>query len=206
MMQPKLDGWTIVITGNWNVNIFQPKWMEEQLGLSDVVAEVFLGPDRYEVRILSNNLLVVPRPDRLIIGTTSQIDENLASMEAIARKVLAVLEHTPINGIGINFSFEDSSPTSDLVKQFDQHNNNLLIRKIAAPIIVTEIKRSFEMENCILNYILNFSQEKINLLLNFHSEVTSAQDALARLDNNGVLFLKNMTTELLKSVYNNLEE
>lgn len=204
-MQPKTEGWTIVITGNWNVNIFQPKWMNEFLNLEDVVATFFVGPQGYEVRISSNKLLLVPRPDRLIIGTTSLDDRDLEYMQNIAEKILGVLIHTPVNGIGINFSFEDLSPTKPLRNEFNLSDDSLLFQQMGQSPTVTEIKRSFPRGSFILNHILTYSQDKIDLLLNYHSDVTTAKAVLSFLNDNNVINLRDQTNKLIDSMYNTEE-
>ena len=93
--------WTVVVTGNWNISIFNPDWVAKNVFQQDgVEVEVGLGSGQTTLRVRSASAILIPLNDRIIIGMRSD-DKNLVEqLESYAIRILSLLPHTPVASYG----------------------------------------------------------------------------------------------------------
>src|SRR5262245_31244008 len=105
------NGWNIVVTGFWNRLIFTPEW---------VVPRLFTEPQLETLVALLPVLPLIYRVDQVALEVTTtrlvfrprQLDNeaSLARAETMARTIIEALPETPLQAVGINFSFKEDDP------------------------------------------------------------------------------------------------
>lgn len=177
-MKPDINEWNIVIVGQWNPHIFSPKWMcEALLGVKDIESEFAVGPMTGGMRYLTNHLIILPGQDRLIIGPRNTSDSTLKEAENIAVRTLQLLQYTPVQAAGINFSFTESNPPPEVLTPFQLADNNILA-DAGYSLSNTEIIRDIKLDQTILKLKMAHSDKgRLQLHFNFHHSLESASQA-----------------------------
>lgn len=213
-MRANIDKWTIVVTGNWNVSIFDPAWISVNL-MDDTplkgksgTQEVFLDARGVELRHTIGTLRLNPLQDRLVIGTTSTDDDSLMLMQTTTLSILRILNHTPITGMGINFGFFTSTITDDPSLNLEIGDDDELASALGGQRVFTEIRRTFKIQDmtCFLNHITSFNEKGFNLELNFHYGVNNASQAVAVFEKVTMIRLRDRAIKLVNQMYNGYEE
>lgn len=144
---------TLVLTGYWNPAIFQPPW----------VAVTLLGvPPGKEVNFVEvveagkvahyfGDIGICVPPGRLELYSNVASDQKWEEIEQFAIKVLETLPHTPLQGLGINFQFQEENPEPEVVDKLWTHEDLETRFEVAGTVVRSALK--FE------DYDLNFSRE-----------------------------------------------
>ena len=201
MMKPKLDAWTIVITGAWNVRVFSAEWVGKQLFDSKpMTIEVPVGPSMGPVRYTGEGLTLIPADDRLIFGVQASSIASLQKAEALARKALGLLPHTPITAFGVNLAFEDAAP-GRLFRQLFVLNDLDQLSAFGAKIIRTNVVRTLEIGGRTVNVTHALAEDgRGEVHLNFHQDAPSAAAAAALLEGRALGSLE-VSRKLMTDVY-----
>lgn len=200
-MKPNLNEWNIVIVGQWNPHIFSPKWMcETLLDVKEIVSEFVVGPMGGGMRYMTDQLVILPGQDRLIIGPRNTTDSTLKKAEDIATKTLGLLPYTPISAVGINFSFTESNPPPEVLKTFQLTDNNHLA-DARYSLSNTEIIRDLEIGGTTLKLKMAHSDKgPLRLHFNFHQSVESASQAVTVMKDR-IIKYRDHSIGLLKDSY-----
>lgn len=200
-MQPIVTEWTVVVTGNWNPGIFSPTWVGQQLlNAEQIEAEATLSNQALAgLRLLSENAIVIPRPDRLVIGARRPTDEALALIEAATARALEILEHTPVTGLGINFGYREENPSEELLHIFDVSDRRG-IADFGGELRRTEISREIGLEDGVLNFRVSLQDAHVEAHANFHHQIGNAREA-SQLLNGLVVQRRDSLLRLLSDVY-----
>ena len=193
------DGWTVVLAGAWNTQIFQPDWVARQIfGAESVELQIALTPSVLNLRYIAADATLVVHGERLIFGAKHPTKEGLSACELYANKVIELLPHTPISAIGVNFAFMQDAPSDEFVRIFDLVDNGPLSD---ADMIITssQINRAFRIGNATLNLQLSLDGARLNCLFNFHFDRANwiAGDEVVRTPR-----LLSEVDNLLENVYN----
>lgn len=117
---------SLVVAGSWNAAILTPTWMLRH-GLDRPIGEasrvqVFLpavqGAQFDFPRYALDQFAYVVRPDALLVTPNNENPDSFDAAEGASARVLRVLMHTPISGIGHNFEFRDAASTPEQVAIF----------------------------------------------------------------------------------------
>jgi hypothetical protein len=200
-MQPILDKWTIVVVGQWNVHVFNPAWVSQNLfGSEELGIEINLEnvPDR--VRFRCGNVILIPTESRLIVGMTNVGDEALRDAETVTRRILDLLSHTPISACGINFGYREDNPPADLLSlfRFDDIDD---VSDFGASIVRSEINRTLHYDQHVINLKHVLADGGVEVHINFHYEAAPASVA-GELLQNRTQSTKELAEQLLEQVYN----
>ncbi len=199
-MKPKVDQWTVVLAGQWNIRIFSPGWVGRELfNDKKVQVEVGIGSGASNIRYLTQELVVIPADTMIVIGIKRIDDEVLKKAEELASRILNILPHTPVSGFGINFGYSiDTSET--LHKLFKLNDLDALSAK-GYEVRRTEILRSLKVDNQKLNlrYTL-VADGTFEAHLNFHQDIDSANGA-SELLRERVLDCRTRGNTLMRDVY-----
>lgn len=205
-MRARMDEWTLVLAGQWNNRIFRPEWVVQHLLPGKKIdAEVIVAPGENYFRLIADDLVLLPKLDRLIIGVKHGDDDVLKSAGMLADRIITLLCHTPIQGIGFNIGFEEEEPTPDLVGVFSVSDVGKL-SQFGATFTLTEIKRAFQFDdlpNCTVTMKQSFVNGVVRINFNYHHNATSAEMARKYLENEfRFSVFRDKSLELLQSVYN----
>ena len=192
---------TLVVVGTWNVSIFSPEWVKEN---------VLIGKDfqiLFPVNIMNSLKFVVPNKYSLAVNGNRlefQLNDNsdVCSKEFLepVRNVLRSLIHTPISSFGINYVFKtDEQP--GLLSTLP-HTNEIK-GAFNSSIESTEVTRSIKLQDGnTLNFKIYQKGQETSFDFNFSYVVNKIQAMLDILgDDNIIISKRNVAKELLEKVY-----
>lgn len=183
------DTTSIVILGAWNPGILQPQWLTRNIfhkpaGQETPVTIAFpVSPHLSEPpRFTIENITFTPSLDRLSITPSGVSADELSSAEEKASTILNSLPHTPVSAFGENFEFIEAHPTKEILQVFDLRDDLSDHLEIKFSNISTNVVSSLKLEDCVLNLTRAFFNGKVHVKFNFHYEVSSAADAVQKLN------------------------
>lgn len=177
---------SLVIAGAWNPAILTPPWVARH-GLEregDVQVQVFLpvaSGGAVEVpRYVFRELSYLVQPGALILALNEDQDD-YSVLENTAARALAVLQHTPVSGIGHNFEFRqtqlDGAPLGVFTSSRQDLTNLVPGDWRASGQILTS---AFSCNNgaSFININRQFDNDSITVKFNFHHPVQSIDKAI----------------------------
>ncbi|WP_243294344.1 hypothetical protein [Geothrix mesophila] len=202
-MQINLDNWSIAIVGSWNKAIINPAWLTKTLAFEGLIGMQFpIGNPNLPVRYDLNNVIVVGRPDALVLAPKVDSDEVLIRMENYAIKILRTLVHTPISAVGINFDFREHEPPESVTKVFNFEDRSELAG-CGYVVRANSVQRNLiaDGSDFQLNFIVSRDETSdVSLNFNFHKEISSPDSAADFLDGK-TISCKRMALTVMKSLY-----
>ena len=192
---------TLVVVGTWNVSIFTPEWVKEN---------VLIGKDfqiLFPVNIMNSLKFVVPNKYSLAVNGNRlefQINDNcdVCSKELLepVRNVLRSLIHTPVSSFGINYVFKTNEQPGLLSTL--PHTNEIK-DALNSEVESTEVTRSIKLQDGnILNFKIYQKGQETNFDFNFSYVVNKIQAMLDILgDDNIIISKRNVAKDLLEKVY-----
>lgn len=192
---------TLVVVGTWNVSIFTPEWVKEN---------VLIGKDfqiLFPVNIMNSLKFVVPNKYSLAVNGNRlefQLNDNcdVCSKELLepVRNVLRSLIHTPVSSFGINYVFKTNEQPGLLSTL--PHTNEIK-DALNSEVESTEVTRSIRLQNGnTLNFKIYQKGQETNFDFNFSYVVNKIQAMLDILgDDNIIISKRNVAKELLEKVY-----
>ncbi len=172
--------WTMVIAGSWNAGIFQPPWVSGHVFQAQQMnMEVQLGVVSPILRYNSGLSTLIVQPDMIVGGVREETQAAVAEVSQILCRILGELPHTPVTAIGINFGFHEGHPEGRLLENFSIADNQKIV-DAGGTVRQTTILREITLDGGLLR-LRETSEEdgSIHFHLNFHYDVTSAENAAA---------------------------
>lgn len=192
---------TIVVVGTWNVSIFTPEWVKEN---------VLIGKDfqiLFPVNIMNSLKFVVPNKYSLAVNGNRlefQLNDNsgVCSKELLepVRNILRSLVHTPVNSFGINFVFK----TNEQPGLLSTLPHTCEIKdSLNAEVELTEVTRALKFQNDnLLNFKILQKGEEVTFDFNFSYTVNKIQGILDILGDDDIIIKKRETAKkMLSQVY-----
>ncbi|MCC6242131.1 MAG: hypothetical protein IT353_04790 [Gemmatimonadaceae bacterium] len=201
MIEPVSQGHSIAMVGAWNPRIFGVPWVAANLANSPNIEIAVVPSDpAIPMRLRFDGVYLHAGFDRVLLTPVQLNDPSLQRMQEVAQKVLELLPHTPITGIGINVQYVEATPRSVLLAAF-AHGDNDALGDAGARIVSTTIRRSLVHNDRNFNLILDQKPNgSVTLELNFHRDVSSpavARDHLAV----GFLNYRDAAIDFIGAVY-----
>jgi hypothetical protein len=176
-LKEQRDNSTIVIVGFWNIGIFTPDWLANNVFDSkEVILEVGLNPGLPR-RFTADGITIIPSEDRLILSPKELGNTSLSKMESIACKLLSTLPHTPVRSAGVNFGFEDNSSLNPLAskipiifeKEFGLQDLSILSRRI---------NQQISDKGQIINVACEIIENRVLVQFNFHKPLNNTKEGI----------------------------
>ncbi len=171
------DSLSIISVGGWNTQIFSPDWLKNNLCETEEC--------EFEIAVPLNNPAALPRlsfedvhifvnPSRLEIRPQSQSIEQFKKCAALLKRILQILNHTPVNSFGVNLAFVSNGDHEEIIPKFILTDNasfdaekNVLKK--------TVIQRAFEQQDSsILNLAVTIEDQNVIISFNYHHDVQNA--------------------------------
>lgn len=207
-MKAEIEDWTLVIAGSWNRRIFTPNWMVENLGFpGEMQIEVkFESPTR-EMLFQVGPFRFSPQSQRIVFAFSQVTPEAVDHAKNIACRILTLLPHTPLAGIGWNLFYLAKEPTIQMTDALSAKDSNSLSdhgyeisscnirRTLICPGVLKE-------NNVRLNLSLSQGERgSITSHFHFHRDCRTSEDAIAFL--NGCHFSEAVSTaeHIISNVY-----
>ena len=171
------DSDTLVIVGAWNRAILSQDWVINNLlsGYQNVKVE-------YPINILgslkfsTDDFTFFIFGDRLTFKALNNKEQTYRAIISIARQLLRLLSHTPINALGINFVFKSEKIASIFNSIID---TRVLTDTIEHEIISQELIRSFDLgKSLILNLKFHIDNSTSVIDFNFNYNVQKSLDVI----------------------------
>jgi hypothetical protein len=184
---------SLVVAGAWNAAILTPGWvmqhafqkpLEEQ-GRVQVFLPALQGAVFEFPRYVIDNMAYIVRPDALVVAPNESSAECLGLSEDAVTRIVSVLAHTPITGIGHNFEFRDQNPTPASLAVFTESRQDLVDQMPQGWIpSATAIAATFkdESDSVQMNMHRQWDGATVTVKFNFHHPVTSSEQARQVLD------------------------
>ncbi|MCJ2136062.1 hypothetical protein MKK69_18745 [Methylobacterium sp. J-026] len=181
-MKPLLSNWTIVLAGRWNMEILNPEWVTNSIfGREKVDIDLVLQGMQANIRYRFDNLVFVPRPHNVVFSVNDTKDSSLLAIEEAAGRLLEALPVTPITALGINFTYIEENPTTELLTVFNIDDASR-IADYGMKIRSARVRRELDFEDRQLNMMVSQIEDgSVRIALNYHLAVDETQVALSAL-------------------------
>jgi len=200
-MKRKAEGWNVILAGFWNRPIFTPEWVAER---------VFHHSD-FETYVASLPVLSIVFDDRVVSLEVSHAqllfrpmkladDEGLARAEQMAGDVLKALPETPVQAVGVNFSYIEDFPPDHLVAVFND-NDPRDLNTMGWTTNERKISRRLVQDDETLNLTITYDGKSVTFDLNYHTEATTNEVAGKAVRSGRVTTLRRQGFELIQRVF-----
>lgn len=192
---------TLVIVGTWNIGIFTPEWVKEN---------VFIEKDfqiLFPTNVMNSLKFVIPNKysfaingSRLEFQLNDNSDANSKELLEPVRNILRSLVHTPVNSFGINYVFKTKEMPGLLSNL--PHTNEIKDH-LGVEIESTEVLRAIKLDkDNVLNFKISQKGEEIIFDCNFSYNVNKIQRILDLLGEDNIINDKRyIAQKLLSKVY-----
>lgn len=162
--------------------------------------EVPFDEPRAPRRLLFDDLVLEMQSSRICLRVCADNDEQLLRARTCAIRILTDLPHTPVTGVGINFSFIDTQPSAGLLARFNLADNGALAEQEWI-VSTSTLHRELKKAGAILNLSMNLDNAgRVKFDLNYHTTPANAQAAREALELD-IVARKNESTQLINQVY-----
>ena len=167
----------MVLPGAWNRAILTPDWLSAKGVLSGILDVEFQIAPPFTLRVSTPELAVHLVGPQLVFSLSSVAIQNLSLMHTKALLLLSELPQTPVDAVGMNFSFETVSTTPALAAYLAAagHPTEMSVSRIQLS--------SHHQDDVTVNVILDMEPERPTCDVNFHmagaANAASARDRLA---------------------------
>jgi|ERR1700694_4426035 len=191
------DGNTnITIAGIWNPAILNPHWLAANIfdvaeGQNEPVQIEFAPVGGVPPRFTLRGTMFIPSRERLIVQPAQVNDNSLDAVEAAAKRILERLPHTPLIGIGCNFSFVEEAPGPEQLEPFSRGVFDLAALSFEFEITERSTTSALAFDGHILNLTQTLQNNQVTIDFNFHYASGSAIEAAARLRSPNGIFRQN---------------
>lgn len=209
---------SLVVAGAWNASILTPSWVlhhglnrpSDELGRVQVFLPALQGAVFEFPRYVLDRMAYIVRPDSLLVVPNESTAECLAESEDVVARIVQVLPHTPITGIGHNFEFRDAAPAPESVAVFTNARQDLVDHMsegwTPSGAAVAATFRN-DGETVHINVQRQWDGTAVTIKFNFHHPISSNDQALAILrGNNGYMRMAQsleLAKRLIAELYDN---
>ena len=195
-MIPDIERTNIVIVGRWNRFILNPEWVSKTLFETDKMQVEFsfdlLLPPRYS----NDSIRLTALDDRVIITPLEYTDDRLQTAELISLRLINLLPHTPLTGIGFNYGYQCDGSLINQIIEF----KDTLDTEVDTSISFISWKRSYKIDDYLLNVEQSQSDDKIIIDFNYHFNSAYFKNNIDIVKGK-MLELKNRTELIMRNTY-----
>lgn len=186
------DRTTVVLVGAFNPAILQPNWIAvhglgyapEQEFQVEILSPVGgVGPNRFSFDGLSYSAGY----RNVTLHLEGSTPEQCARAATATAKVLELLPHTPVNGLGFNFGFSVDEPSNDLLALLSQHDALLDSFGAEAEVATRRWGNTLKWQDALVSVDCEMAGHQLVIQLNFHYGTASASEARAILQRDNVV-------------------
>ena len=179
---------TLVIAGAWNPAILSPNWVaKEILGLPfdngfQVGMQFPINDPSQPIGFQFHDIAYQPALNVLIFFFKPEIDGQIQKTIDAAAKILELLPHTPISGVGFNSAYSVSDAHEDLLKMFSAGSQiPAYLEDADAQLVQHTWGASVLTHQRLINIGAKLEGGNVAISFNVHIEVESASLAAIRL-------------------------
>lgn len=193
---------TLVVSGYWNPRIFGIDWIAQRLfdvqpGAAIEVGQVIVAPELGAPITLIDGAGLSCTQDRLQLYAADVTEEALKRVEEVAAKALRLLQHTPVFGFGVNFTFTDTVVDAAISDALITAEGLEAQYHVTGKAYQTTIALDQDVK---LNLMRHTSDQGAQVSVNYHHDVIGAEAVADRIG--GVVHAyKTKAFELLEQLY-----
>jgi hypothetical protein len=199
-----LDGCSITAVGGWNAQIFSLNWLQKNVcdnSECEVQVAVPLNNPSAQTRLSFEGVHLFVNPSRLDLKPQNYELESFKKCAKFLKKILSILNHTPVASFGVNFTFVSDGDHGEIqdkfifpdIARFDADDNKLQ---------KTSINRAFEQQDSsILNLSVTLEAEKVVVSFNYHKDVDDAGMCAEQLVDGMIEKYHKNSLDILSKVY-----
>ena len=149
---------TIVIVGAWNIAIFTPEWVRNNILRNEDYPEVkILYPLNvlHSLRFSTGQFDFCIGDNRFMFTLIEKSDQSEKNMLSVVASICQKLPHTPVSAMGINFAFETDKEVAAVNAMADTQG---LVESIGFDQSSVEIIRSYKRSD---KEVFNFKISKV---------------------------------------------
>lgn len=202
-MIPKKDGFSIVINGAWNPNIFNPVWIHKHLVEGEQQVEIAypLNDNTLPIQVSLPEMRIYPSVNRLEIRPREESVYGMNAALSVARKITGLLIHTPVSAFGINFGFEENDDIHLLTSKI-QLLDNASIDSDKYKLTKTAIQRNFKIKDSeYMNLSVVYEADSAIISVNFHHEINEMDVVIKVLNKISIERYFQDVQSIIKSAY-----
>jgi len=200
-MRKRPEGWNIILAGFWNRLIFTPEWVAERVyrhaNFETYVALLPVLPIVFNdkvVRMEASPARLLFRPMKL------EDDEGLARAEQMAREVLKALPETPVQAVGMNFSYVEDFPPDYLAAVFND-NDPRDLGTMGWETKERKLTRRLTKGGDTLNLTMTYDGKSVTFDLNYHADASTNEAARRAVNEGRAAALRSQGLELIQGAY-----
>lgn len=190
----------LVLVGSWNHGVFHKEWVARFLLPNQELSVEFPFNDRASQRITSDRLRIHTMGDKLFFSPLVIDEQTCDLIEELALKIADLLPHTPVKAFGVNFKYRETG-NSELLELL-QTRDAPKLREDYGELSNSTIRHSFNHKGKLVNIDIMIRNEDVEINTNFHFDVRNLLEFKEKINDHGLLELKNFSLELMRNVYN----
>lgn len=175
--EASLDGWNIVVLGHWDPLILTPRWVGEHLASGEVNVEL-PAHARLPPRLNFDGVATLVVEGRLVVAPHKADRPGLAAAEKMVVRLLELLPHTPVNGLGVNFQWllPRSGKVADALRPADE----AAVASAGYEVAQVTLRRRLTSKEHVVNLSVESADDgKARVSANFHVDASSGGEARA---------------------------
>lgn len=197
---------TLVVLGAWNIAIFTPEWVKNNILLENQEARVLVPMNigcslRFETEYYSFFI----EGERLSFTINKEEESSYIFAIQTLRNIIQKLPHTPVRALGTNFVFKKDTKFDVLENLDDSDKLKSVVDIVGNSVTSQALVRKFKLTDIEdLNLKIEEDPQKGSLLdFNFNYNLKSTGDILNLIgeDNNLLLNNKALANDISNNVY-----
>lgn len=201
---PGSDAFNIVLVGAWNPAIFSPEWAKQNLA-DDSTKEVVLAIPMQIVappRLTVEDVNIYPSTQALILDCAEYSDIALGSCSRKLERLAALLPHTPVTALGVNFRFMGNLDDHLAFAELFAFNDAAKIDAGAYTLTSSLIKRAYALkDSTTLNLTIESREGKLRVEFNCHSDIQNLSEVPTKTSVSQIYECRSQAIEFMKTVY-----
>lgn len=201
---PGSDAFNIVLVGAWNPAIFSPEWAKQNLA-DDSTKEVVMAISMQMVappRLTVEGINIYPSTQALMLDCSEYSDLALGSCSRKLERLAALLPHTPVTAVGVNFRFIGNLDEHLTLAELFAFNDAAKIDASAYTLTSSLIKRTYALkDSTILNLTVDIDGGVLRIEFNCHSEIRNLSELPAKTNFARIQECRRQAIEFMNIVY-----
>lgn len=198
---------TLVVLGAWNIAIFTPDWVKNNILPENQEARVLVPMNiGCSLRFETDFCAFFIEGDRLNFSINKEEDSSYIYVIQILRNIIQKLPHTPVRALGTNFIYQKKLKFEVLEKLDDSDKLNSVVELVGQSVTSQALIRTFKLSEIEdLNLKIEENPLQGNILdFNFNYKLKSTEEILNLIGEDDQLLLNNkeLANNIISNVYN----
>jgi len=182
--------------------IFTPEWVGPRLFSENPEIETVVALLPILPIIYRDNQVAVEISSARIVCRARNLEGEAALRRSatIAGVVLSALPETPVQGVGVNFAFREETPSGELLDLFGFADNPRWV-EAGWEMGERKIVRQLTRDDDTINLAFTLNGGRLDIDCNFHTAPDNNAGAIAAVEPNRVIQLRDLATRSLEELY-----